>query len=130
MALYDAYAEALAPFVGQKIEKVNGDLLAKVSNALPMVPFFRYRNPSNHSLCYVVKESQSLADGNGCVYEEAYVYIGEMSNGVLTKLCNRPELRTDYDAEEIKQLRMRAEVAREQARNAEAALGSFGMFDN
>jgi hypothetical protein len=129
MALYDAFTKALAPFVGQKITKANGDLLAKVVDALPSLSFFHYRDSSQYSLRYVAKESQNLGDGIGCVYEETSVYIGDLVNGVLVKLYDRPVIRTDYNENEIKLLRKLAEDARDEARKAESALGSFGLYD-
>lgn len=129
MALYDLLSKVFAPFAGQKIKKVDGTLLAKVQASFPKITFSFYRYRSNYSVCYVAKECQSLSDGNSCVYEEATVYIGDVSNGVLVKLYDRPELRTDWTVEEVQKLRIEAEKAKEAARKAESKLLEFGTHD-
>lgn len=129
MALYDAYAKALAPFIGQKILKADGCLLAKVIAVLPTLPMHYYREHSNYSLRFVAKECENIQGGCGCVYEETSVYIGDLTNGVLVKLYERPTFRTDYCVEEIQMLRQLAEKARDDARQAESKLDGFGFYD-
>jgi hypothetical protein len=41
-----------------------------------------------------------------------------------------PNLRTDYNAEEVRELRARAKALEDQAREAESALYPFGKYDN
>ena len=129
MALYDIFAKALAPFVGQKILKADGSFLAKVRAAFPKIDIFYYRNQSNYSVSFVAKESENIVGGCGCVYEESTVYIGDLNNGVLVKLYERPTFRTDYCVEEIQMLRQLAEKARDDARQAESKLDGFGFYD-
>ena len=130
--LYDKLAAVFTPLVGCKIEKADGTLLAKVAKLMPSLPhgvgLSVYRYTSNYSLMYVVKTCES--DGyNGCMYHETSVYIGEMRDGVLVKLCNKPELRTDYTVAEVEANRKAYEVAKEAASQAESKLHPFGEYD-
>jgi len=129
MALYDLLSKVFAPFVGQKIEKVDGSLLAKVQASFPKITFFFYRYRSNYSVCYVAKECQSLSDGNSCVYEETTVYIGDVRDGVLQSLYPRPSFRHDWTVEEVQKLRHEAEEAEKIASDAKSKLCEFGMYD-
>ena len=89
--VYDKLAAIFAPYVGCKIEKADGGLLAKVAKALPEFPYSNglhvYKYASNYSLVWMVKACE-VCDGIAC-YHEAGVYVGEMRDGVLLKLCNR-----------------------------------------
>ena len=129
MALYDLFSKALAPFVGQKIEKVDRAFLAKVRAVLPKMTFFFYRYPSIYSVSFVAKESEMLSDGYSCVYEEALVYVGDVSNGVLVKLYDRPAFRTDYTVAEVQELRNQLSEARKAVSTIKSKLNGFGEYD-
>jgi hypothetical protein len=133
MEIYDKLAAVFAPLVGQKIEKADGSLLAKVQKLLPEfisgVPMHVYRYNSNYSLMYVVKTCESIPP-HTCTYYEASCYVGEMRDGVLTKLCNRPQLRTDYTVDEIKAARKAYAEAQKLADDAKGKLHPFGEYDH
>jgi hypothetical protein len=133
MEIYDKLAAVFAPLVGQKIEKADGGLMAKYAKLLPEfisgVPMHVYRYNSNYSLMYVVKTCESIPP-HGCTYYEASCYVGEMRDGVLTKLCNRPQLRTDYTVAEVKANREAYKAAQAIADDAKGKLHPFGEYDN
>jgi hypothetical protein len=130
IALYKAFSVVAEKFIGQKIFKADGDLTAKFKAALPNLPFFFYKYNSGYSLVFVTKECVSYGEGfSGCVYEEASSYVAQIEHGVLMKLYDAPNLRTDFTAEEILSLRKQAEDAKELARQAESKLCGFGLYD-
>ncbi len=124
---------ALAPFMGCKVEKVDGGLLNKVVAALPFMPstvsLSVYRHRSNYSLAWTVKTCELYGE-HSCIYHETTVYVCDMENGVAKPLTGTVgTLRTDYTEAEIFELRKLASAAREAARNAESALFPFGEYD-
>jgi hypothetical protein len=131
LEVYDTLAIRFAPYVGSKIEKADGGLVAKVVKGLPEFPYSNnlhvYKYASNYSLVWMVKVCEQC-DGNA-YYHEAGVYIGEMRDGVLLKLCNRPELRTDYTVSEIVANREAYEAAQKIADDAKGKLHPFGEYD-
>lgn len=129
LALYAAFAAAAKPFIGQKIFKADGELTAKFKAALPSFPFHFYRYTSNYSLVYIAKESENIEGGHGCIYAEASAYIGDMTNGVLVKLLDAPNLRTDFTVEEISKARKDVESAKRIVSNLEGKLCGFGLYD-
>lgn len=129
--IYDTLAIRFAPYVGCKIEKADGGLLAKIVKGLPEFPYSNglhvYKYASNYSLVWMVKTCE-VCDGTAC-YHETGVYIGEMRDGVLLKLCNRPELRSDYTVEEVVANREAYEAAKKVADDAQGKLHPFGEYD-
>jgi hypothetical protein len=128
--VYDQLAAIFAPYVGCKIEKADGGLLAKVAKALPEFVgngLHVYKYASNFSLVWMVKTCE-VCDGTAC-YHEAGVYVGEMRDGVLLKLCNRPELRSDYTVEEVVANREAYEAAKKIADDVQGKLHPFGEYD-
>jgi len=138
------YLAALAPFVGKQVIKAAGGFLEKVKAVFPKTahPDTPGRadgctvwesSGAGYSLTFTVKTCELSASrspdcqiGN---YAEACVYVAELSNGVLTKLCPLQPRRTDYSPDQIAALRKEAERTREAARNAESACHPFGLFD-
>ena len=133
MEIHPQLCAVFAPFVGQKIEKVDGSLLAKIAKLMPKfidgVPLHVYRYNSNYSLMYVVKTCEMIPP-HGCTYYEASCYVGEMRDGVLIKLCDAPKLRTDYTVEEVKANRAAYKAAQQLADDAKGKLHPFGEYDN
>lgn len=132
MELHTQLTAIFAPFVGTKIEKVDGTLLAKVKNLLPPFPstpaLHVYRQTSNYSLVYVVKTCE-LIPPHGCIYADTSVYIGEMDVSTLVKLSDKPVFRTDYTVEEVQANRAAYEAAKKLASEAESKLFPFGEVD-
>ena len=125
------FLEAFRPLVGQKIMKVGGvmEKFAKLIPARsPSIHHF-YRNPSDYTLSFTVKDCQSL-EGYGCVYYEGTFYVGDVPNGVLSKLYEFTPLRTDYTEAEILEARAEVEAAKNSVLTAQHKLFSFGEYDN
>jgi hypothetical protein len=131
MELYDTLSAVFAPLVGSKIEKVDGDLLARIKSQVPALPctpaLHVYRDRSPYSLRYVVKTCE--VHQGSAYYHEASVYVGDMRDGVLTKLCDRPDYRTDYTSAEVVANRAAYEAARKVYEDARSALHPFGEYD-
>jgi len=140
----NAFANQLSPrlvalftsFVGQKIEKVDGPLLAKIQKLvdalnLPNGDISVYRHQNNYSLAYTVKSCEVFpAQGYGhAYYFEQTIYIGDMKNGVLTALKQPEPLKTDYTVETIEAARETYKKAKAAADNAQSALYPFGEYD-
>lgn len=132
MEIHDQLTKVFTPFVGQKIEKADGGLLAKIAKLLPEfvsgVPMHVYRYPSNYSLMYTVKTCE-MVPPHGCTYYEASCYVGDMRDGVLVKLCDKPQYRTDYTVEEVKANRATYAAAQKVADDAKGKLHPFGEYD-
>ena len=131
--LYEQLKPVFEPFVGMQILKQGGDLLAKVQKLIPELPckpnlhVYRYR--SDYSLMYMVRASATV-DDYGSMSHEVGVYIGELHNGALIKMCDWHELRTDFTVEEVKLKREIYEQAQKVASEAESALHPFGKYDS
>lgn len=131
--LYPKLLSVFGNFVGEKIEKVGGGLMQKVQNGINAlglpntVRLSVYRYASNYSLVYVVKTCETV-DG-GAYYHETSVYVGDMNNGVLTKILPAPTFKTDYKAEDVKAARETYEAAKKAADAAQSALFPFGEYD-
>jgi len=97
-----------SPLVGQKVQKHDGSLLAKVDKALkeylskqPSLPVFHvYRSNSVYTLRWTVKSSKSY--GAGCSYAEATAYVGDLVGDVLVSLGEPVVLRDDYTVEGVR----------------------------
>lgn len=122
-----------APLVGQKIEKADGGLLAKVAKLLPEFPhspsLHVYRYISNYSLAWSVKTCEHIADTCGCLYYDVTVYVGDMRDGVLVKLSDPCVFRTDYTVAEVDAKREAYRAAKSAAGAAQSALYPFGEYD-
>lgn len=132
LELYKKLVPIFEPLVGSMIEKKDGSLLAKVEKLLPEFKFTPqlhvYKHRSDYSLAWCVKTCEVVA---GCAtYHEVTVYIGDMSNGVLTKITPPAERRTDYTVEEIVKKREAYEKAKKIADDAKGELFPFGEYDN
>lgn len=112
---YPILREFFAPFVGQKILKADGELLAKRAMNIPAFPAVTgrqgqdqyatirvYRNRCNYSLYWTVNVCQPLPS-MGCTYYDATVTIGELCGDTLKELAPQENLslRTDYTTSEI-----------------------------
>jgi hypothetical protein len=134
--LYDELAAVFAPFVGKQVCKKDGPLLAKVEALLPKLEntpaLTVYKHYSNYSLVWVIKACETVfKDGEqvACEYREVSVYVGELSNGILTSLCKRPEgLRHDYTPEEVELKREAVRKAKKDLDEATSKLHPFGEW--
>lgn len=130
--LFPTLNAIFVPFVGQKILTKDGSLLSKISKLLP--EFSRtpkmhiYRSTSNYSLMWNVQASEMCSE-NSCVYAEASVRIGSISDGVLESLYDAPKYRTDYTVEDIEAKRNIYAEAKKLADSALSDLYPFGEYD-
>lgn len=131
--IYPALSEYFTPFVGCKILKADGYLLAKVTKDMPTlennhrIQCFIYSD-AKYSLKWLVRSSES--DGDGIAhYGEIVLYIADMQDGVLTKICPKPDYRCDYTVEEFEAKRAAYKIAKEAADKARSALFPFGEND-
>lgn len=125
-----AFLAALAPFVGQKIYKADGEFTAKVKAALPKGTD-GYFNSSNYSLSRVFRLSEPVIGQSGSEYMQATVYFGKVDNGILVELWpfKAEDFRTDYNVEEIVQAREELRAAQAAVSRAQGKLQVFGEFD-
>jgi hypothetical protein len=137
MEIYPTLRAIFEPYVGQKVEKADGGLLAKIAKLLPDFPckpgLHVYKLGSNYSLAWVVKTCESSAgrqaDYQIANYHETTVYIGNVTGGVLSEFCKAPELRTDYTVEAVEAAREAYRKAKQAADDAHGKLHPFGEYD-
>jgi len=116
--LWYELTEFFRSYVGQKVLKQDGSLLAKIKlPELPnTVPVSVYKHTSDYSLAWTVKTCQQSGKHH-CVYYETTVYIGDLSKGVLTKLSESyqdpPAYRWNYTIEEVLANQQAAKDAKE-----------------
>jgi hypothetical protein len=117
--LHPLLYEAVKPFVGSKVLTADGSLTAKLKKALPEMPHsvalrvsrLSHNSGFPHELAFVVKTCQLIPESEGCLYDEECVYVGNLSNGVLTDMCHPvTDRKCDYRLEEIEA--QQAEVKR------------------
>jgi hypothetical protein len=154
ITLHRELVEIFRPFVGKKI-LTNAGFVAKLRPLLDAVRV-RESEPSrgrfqfithstSYSLTFSLKVWESYqGEEHGGSYAEAVIHVGELgrlgaTNGehcdvprdALASLIEQPpNLRADYNAEEVRELRAKAQVLADQARQAESALYPFGKYDN
>lgn len=137
--------DALRPFLGEKIIKVDGALTAKVSKALGRqsvacdltegVHGSYYTTGHGYNVSAVIKvcHSSQLSRDRGQVadYADATIYLGDLAHGVLSKLYDVPTLlRTDYTEAEILTYRAELKAAQKALSEAQSKLYHFGEYDN
>lgn len=124
--------ERFRPLVGQKILKADGSLLAKheklAPNPLPTEIHQVYRGVSPYSLRWIAKACEPYPP-HFCCYEEAGVFIGELSEGVLATLAVPVVYRCDYTVGEVLELREALKAASKAKDDALSALYPFGKYD-
>ncbi len=141
--LHPLFVEAFRPFLGKKIITQSG-LVAK-AKGIPdaLVPFkpdgYRtpsvYRNSSNYSLSFTVKVCESANSWRGTGHQSAHyaeqtIYVGELQGDILSKLIEQPsQPRSDWTADEIRDLRQQADDAQTRFRDLGNRLSSFGRYD-
>lgn len=136
--LYVALRAIFEPLVGQQVTKKDGTLLAKIQKLMPELPSTHnlhvYRYSSEYSLVWVVKTSEpdDGSDGSGphtVTYHETSVYVADLKSGVVGRIYDPPNFRTDYKLEDVLALRAKYEQAKKLADDARSALHPFGEYD-
>lgn len=127
--LYKELVEIFRPLVGQKIQKADGNLLAKVEKLMPKIGYTHklhvYKNVSRWSLSYVVKSC--VAYSESCVYDETTVYIGTVDGDTLIRISDYEEKRCDYTLEEIQQKRKEYNIVKAQLEKIGSELFPFSV---
>lgn len=123
-------------YVGKKIFKANGGLMASVADKMPQlggidkVSF--YANNSQYSLWYVAKSCVGYAQS--CIYYEAGMRIGDMENGVLKSVYEfdpaKDAWREDFSADEVLAKMKAVEEAEKALDAAKGNLFPFQMNDS
>jgi hypothetical protein len=143
------------PFVGKKILTNSGfvaklkpqwDALRERERGPNHQGFQLYPGSTSYSLTFTLKAWEPYqGEQHGGAYAEATIHVGELGRGGsllggdyrdlpadhLAKLHTEPlKLRTDYNADEVRDLRIEAKKLEERAREAQSALYPFGQYDN
>lgn len=137
MQLEKQLREFFLAYVGQKVLKADGTVLAKIAAKLnPLLAWFDnqngvqvYLDRGPFYLRWTVKVRKE-ADVHSWVYWEQSVRVGEIEGDTLKNVIDKPtELRTDYTAEEIEAKRKVYRELMEQAERAKYELFPFGERD-
>lgn len=105
--LYWKLTRFFRPYVGKAVLTKTGQILAKIQALMPELPDNKtitvYRHCSDYSLAWTVKACVNT--DNITVYNEVTIYIADLSNGTITKLCESYQEafcgRTDYTVDEV-----------------------------
>jgi hypothetical protein len=132
--------EALRPFVGKPVTKVDGSLTAKCRAALvaaagALEPQIYFCSNNTYSLYVRARVCQNY--GGGAVYAESSLYLGDVDQSGTTLTAVAPDqslanssARTNWTVEEVQDLRAQLDAAKKAANNIVSALGDFGEYDN
>lgn len=119
-------------FVGQKVLKKDGSLMATVVVRMPSLPNEHnlrcHRERSSYSLYFHVTASVVLPDGS-CLYAKSTMTVGDLQDGVLVSVKPFHSLRTDYTCEEIQAKRDKVAEAKKALDVAKSALYPFEEYD-
>jgi hypothetical protein len=140
LSLWDTMANFFVPYVGTKILKADGTLLAKIAGKMPAINSHGvhqiYRLFSNYSLCWVVRTCETSPDRWGTDgignYWETKVSVGDLEGDKLKALASKPNplyYRTDWTAAEIEAARAEWKMLDKMARDARDKFSLFGEFD-
>jgi len=129
--LYARLAPIFEPLVGSNVLKVDGSLQAKYQKLLPKFPNTIELNvyfsdcALSYSLTWVVETYEMIKGGCG-LYHKASVSIGDLNNGKLVKIVNRPNYRDDYKAEDVEAAQLKTKEAKKVYEELKSALFPFG----
>ena len=133
--LFSILSAIFTPFVGQKVFKADGTLLKKHHEAVETLnlPYDHklqvHRHSSDYSLAWTITARTTDEKGHS-QSNSITIYIGDISNGVLTKMCTDPNYKTDYAVEEVLKAREKLKIAKKAVSDAEGELYPFGEYDN
>lgn len=129
---YSTIILALAPFIGQRILKVDGTLLKKVKEALPEFDAVQgfgssswYSTGHGYSLVLNIKTCHGV-EPHGCVYADSTLYLGKLRDGVLEGLYDAPTLKANFTEQYVIQAREEVKGAEKILREVESKLYYFG----
>lgn len=121
-----------AEHVGCKICRIDGSLLRAVQAKIPEFKNFGsnvqvYKYYSNYTLQWVVKVCQQVEGECHSVYKELTVYVGDIQDGVFTKLAAPAELLEYFTVEQVEYLMEEKEKAEKALAEANSALHLFNF---
>ena len=121
------YLAAMAPFVGQKIVKCDGDFTKAFLSAMPKGGSY-WRNSGYSAAMVFIRDEQGPGHHQR---QESVVYLGDLTNGVLVKLCpfNPNDFRIDYTSAEVEEQRRLLKIAECEVSKLKSKLNDFGTFD-
>jgi hypothetical protein len=134
--------DVMRPFVGKKIFNADGSKTKKVTEALngilpDVTPGFRYSLYSGGALGYHFYVSTFYAypgeTHGSSIQKSAFLYIGEIefNSNVLKEISSlESNLKTDWTAEEILNLRNELSAAKDAVNKIQSKLHLFGEYDN
>ncbi len=116
-------------YVGQTVLKADGTFLKKIADNLPKFltnsDLRICRGQSRYSVSWSVIASENDPESHS-ISHEVNVYVGELNDGVLTKVLPPHEKRrTDYKAEEVLAERQRIKDLQKVVDDAKSALFPF-----
>lgn len=129
------FLEILKPFVGKKVIIGGNQLSAQLTKALdPFLGWKKihsdlqiYRNSSTYSLCFVFKTSEMDSE-NSCVYQEEYVYLGDLELNNLKSIAEFTPRKTDYNLAEIESVREELTKLEAKVSELNSKLSHFGRY--
>jgi len=127
--------EALKPFIGKKVIIGGNNFSAQLSKALePFLGWQKvfpnlqiYRSSTTYSICFTFKTSENDSK-NTCVYQEEYVYLGNLDGANLKDLIEFTPRKIDYNLEEIEAVRAELTKLEAQVSNLNSKLSHFGRY--
>ncbi len=134
--LYPVFVAAFAPFIGSKVVKTNGNLMAKVSEAMPEIigkPGLQVWIRTGNTGAYLQVKTWEGYEGIAHYHEVgAYLCgldISDWQTATPVIQDHVAKVRTNWTAGEVSDLQEALRAAKQAARDAETALGPFGEFD-
>lgn len=136
--------ESFRPFLGKKILNVTGCACAKAYAVAPksderdgrFTGFERHLRACPYSLRLEIRCCEDYPanyhDTTCTTYAEQSVSIGEIKDGILTKLFDPPctDQRTDYTTAEVEAARAELKAAQHALDEARSKICQFGEYDN
>lgn len=127
------------PLVGQKIEKVDGQLFSKFAHLSPeniygdfhsyeKNKFSIYRSRNDYALRWIIRSSESYKARNSemATYYEDGFYVGDLRDGVLTNVEQSPlVLKTNYTVEGVSEQRNFIADLESKLNDAKRSIGPF-----
>ena len=136
--IWPKLAAALAPFVGQKVVKADGSLIAKVEAKLPELPnagnlSVTFNSGVRYSLVWRVQANVQTSGGVS-MYDECSMHVGALDGEAefdrLREIGSIAPGRSDWTADEVIRKRAAWLAARRALTEAELALSPFNSeFD-
>lgn len=132
--LYNTLSPIFRHYIGEKVIKNDGTLLAKIQKLIPDLPLTTnlsvWQRVSYYNIVWVIVSAETYQNQNQNNNEIALRYetiavIGSLQDGILMDICDSPQLRDDYTVAEIEDKLEARRIAETAHRQAESALEMF-----